>query len=86
VLSNLQLLGLACHTFKTEHPSEAVADGWAIPGWPAADPHEWPGRRWLRTAYGTRRLAWVLYDDDGGVTEITEEEARERMTAMGWAA
>ena len=86
VLSNLQLLGLGCHTFKTEHPAEAIAEGFGVPGWPTADPAEWPARRWVRTPYGTYRSAWVLYADDGSVTEITEEEARERMTAMGWAA
>jgi hypothetical protein len=87
VVSNLQVLGgtgtTGCHGWKSAHPAEAVAEGWAVPGY--ADPAEWPARRWMRTVAG-RRLAWVLYSDDGGVTEITEEEARERMESMGWRA
>jgi hypothetical protein len=51
-----------------------------------ADPREWPARRWVRSDWGTRRLAWVLYDDQGGVKEITEADARERMVRMGWRA
>jgi hypothetical protein len=86
VPDNLQLLGLGCHQWKTEHPEQAITDGWGVPGWPTAVPAEWPARRWVRTHVGARRLAWVTYDDYGGVTEITEKEARERMTAMGWAS
>ena len=90
VLSNLQLLcgtgTTGCHGWVTEHPTDAVAEGWAVPGWPTADPRLWPARRWVRAPHGTRRLAWVTYGDDGGVTEITEEEARERMVSMGWVA
>ena len=90
VLSNLQLLcgdgTTGCHGWATEHPAEAIAEGWAVPGWPTADPAEWPARRWVRIGHGVVRLAWVLYDNEGGVLQVTEEEARERMTAMGWAA
>ena len=74
---NLHLLGLRCHQWATEHPLLAVAEGWAVPGW--ADPREWPARRWLSTMYGTHRLGWALLDDVGGWTEISEENARERM-------
>lgn len=86
VVSNLQCLCVIHHKWKTEHPKDAIAEGWAVPGHPTADPSQWPARRWLRTAYGTRRLAWVLYTDDSGVTEITEEEAHSRMESMGWRA
>lgn len=77
VLSNLHLLGLRCHQWATEHPREAVDEGWAVPGY--ADPAEWPARRWVATSMGTLRLSWVLYSDDGGVDQITDEEARARM-------
>lgn len=78
--SNLQLLcgtgTTGCHGWTTTHPAEAVAEGWAVPGW--ADPREWPARRWIRTVFGLR-LGWVLYDDAGGWVEISEAEAYERM-------
>lgn len=77
VASNLQCLGLDCHIWKTEHPAAAFEEGWAVPRY--ASPAEWPARRWLPTEFGTLRLAWVLYGDDGRVTEITEREAMERM-------
>lgn len=86
VVSNLQCLCVVHHKWKTEHPKEAIAEGWAVPGNPTADPAEWPARRHLRTAYGTFRLAWVLYDNVGGVREISEQEARERMESMGCRA
>lgn len=76
VASNLQLLGLGCHQWKTEHPKDATTDGWAVPGW--ADWREWPARRWV-IYHGYARLAWVLYDDAGSWVEIPEYEAHERM-------
>lgn len=82
--SNLQLLGLLCHQWKTEHPHEAVAEGWGVPGWPAAHPIEWPAARWVKSGTGTRRKAWVLYDDDGSIREISDDQARQRMHDMGW--
>lgn len=82
--SNLQCLGLGCHQWKTEHPEQAVAEGWALPGYPRAVPREWPARRWLKTERGTLRKSWVLYDDEGGWAEIDDIEARRRMVSMGW--
>jgi hypothetical protein len=82
VPSNLQVLGLRCHQWKTEHPDDALEQGWAVPSWGV--PAEWPARRWLPTEYGTVRLAWVLYTDAGGVDEITEADAMERMKGAGW--
>lgn len=77
VPSNLQLLcAVECHPWKTTHPAEALADGWAVPSW--ADPAEWPARRWVKSVYGLR-LAWVLYDDEGSWTEIPEHLAHELM-------
>jgi 5-methylcytosine-specific restriction endonuclease McrA len=76
VASNLQLLGLGCHSWATEHPQDATAEGWAAPGY--AEPSVWPARRWLPSQYGLR-LAWVTYDDAGGVTEITEGDRLVRM-------
>jgi len=65
-----------CHGWATGNPQEAIAEGYAAPGY--AEPSEWPARRWLKSAFGLR-LAWVLYDDQGGVTEITESDRLERM-------
>ena len=77
VASNLQCLGLRCHQWKTEHPKDALAEGWAVPRY--ADPREWPARRWFKTEIGTLRLGWALLHDSGGVEEISEAEALERM-------
>lgn len=80
VPSNLQLLGgsgtTGCHGWKTSHPQLAEQEGWSCPSW--AIPSEFPARRWLPTARGTVRPAWVLYDDNGSWREIDEEEARRR--------
>lgn len=88
--SNGQLLcgsgTTGCHGWKTDHPTDAVTEGWAVPGWDRADPLKWPARRWLRTDLGTLRLAWVIYDDFGSWTEITHGYAFVLMTDMGWAA
>lgn len=73
IVANLQCLGLGCHTWKTEHPADALEDGWTVPGW--ADPETFPARRWVGTKRGTLRLAWVVYDNEGAWVEITEEEA-----------
>ena len=76
IVANLQVLGLRCHTWKTEHPKDVIEAGWTVPGW--ADPEEYPAARWVPTKRGTLRLAWVLYDREGGWVEITEEEAAAR--------
>ncbi|MCU1418697.1 MAG: hypothetical protein JWP32_2871 [Schumannella sp.] len=79
--SNLQGLGgsgtTGCHGWKTTHPKEALEEGWACPSW--AIPAEWPARRYLPNAHRLLRAAWVLYGDDGSVTEISEAEAMRRM-------
>jgi len=81
VVSNLQVIGgtgtTGCHGFITSHPEEATAEGWAVPGW--AVPADWPARRWVRGDAGILHLVWVLYSDDGEITEITEADAAERM-------
>lgn len=83
VVSNLQVLGgtgtTGCHGWKSANPQEALAEGWAVPSW--GDPAEWPARRWLPAVAGLR-LAWVLYDDEGGWTEISAVEARRRMEGV----
>jgi hypothetical protein len=81
VVSNLQILGgtgtTGCHGWATAHPEDAQAEGWSAPSY--AEPSEWPARRWLPGQVGLLRRAWVLYSDDGEVTEITEEDAMHRM-------
>ena len=58
VVSNLQLLGGAflcgCHLWKTENPSAAILEGFAVPRW--GRPEWWPA--W-RADVGS----WVLYFD-----------------------
>lgn len=78
--ANLHLLGLQCHVWATEHPTDAVAEGWAVPGF--ADPLVWPGRRYRRGDYGIVHLSWCLYDNKGGVHWISDEEALRRMEGL----
>lgn len=73
---------VGCHGWATQHPAEAVAEGWAVPSW--ADPLVWPARRWLKSSFGTVRLAWVLYRNTPGPDgqlwdEISDGEAVRRM-------
>lgn len=82
VTENLQCLGLDCHIWKSEHPRDAVTEGWAVPSW--ADPYEYPARRWIRTRLGTRRLAWVIYRGTEW-DEISDDEAAVRREGR-WAA
>jgi hypothetical protein len=90
VVEGLQVLGLDCHVWKTDHPDAANRAGWGVPGW--ADPAEYPARRWVRTAVGTRRLAWVLYlpveawptawRPEDTYREIGAEEAADRIAGL----
>jgi hypothetical protein len=79
--ANLQLLcgsgTTGCHGWVTEHLEDALTEGWRVPAW--ADPLRWPAARYFPSVAGTVRLGWALYDDAGGVTEITAEEARNLM-------
>lgn len=85
--SNGQLLcgsgTTGCHGEITGNPHAAVVQGWAVPGW--AIPAEYPASRWVDTGFGTVRLAWVLYDDEGNWSEIDENEAQLRMSGS-WPA
>lgn len=70
VPSNLQCLGAAiggcgCHKWITEHPEDAIAEGFTVPRW--ARPELWPAYR-----FG---VGWVIYDDDGGWREISQATA-----------
>jgi hypothetical protein len=77
VVSNLQILGgtgtTGCHGWATSHPADAIAEGWAAPGY--ADPLVWPARRWLNGMHGVLHLSWVQYDDAGTFKTVTEAEA-----------
>lgn len=81
VPSNLQILGgsgtTGCHGWATAHPAEAIAEGWAVPGW--ADPLVWPARRYISSGHGTLTPIWVIYDDRGGWKRISDEDAARRM-------
>jgi hypothetical protein len=61
-----------CHGHMTTHPADATANGYAVPSW--ADPAEWPARRLISGNH-----QWVLYNNSGRYTVITEQEAQERM-------
>ena len=77
IVENLVVLGLRCHQWKTEHPKDAIAEGWAAPSW--ADPREWPSRRWLPNTVGMLTLCWVLYDSVGKWRVLDDAEAERRM-------
>lgn len=68
VVANLQLLCVHHHGWKTEHPADAIYQGYAVSRY--EDFREWPARR-----FGV----WVLYRDDGTWTVITDLEAWRRM-------
>lgn len=77
VVSNLQVLGLGCHTWATEHPLDATAEGWAAPSY--SDPLVWPARRWVPDEYGVLHLSWIQYDNAAKFKVITEADAMQRM-------
>lgn len=81
--SAMQVLGAGCHKWRTEHPAEAVQEGWAMLRHTTLTPAEWPARRWVRNRFNTLTLSWVLYDDDGGFIVIDEREALFRMRKGG---
>jgi hypothetical protein len=60
-LSNLLALHPGCHTYITEHPEEAKANGWIVPALSDAPPTTVPVR-----IVG----AWWLLRDDGGKTPV----------------
>ena len=67
----------AVRTYKTEHPKDAVAEGFAVPGW--AEPAEFPARRLFLTDNGAHILGWCMYLLDGRVEEISAAEAAQRI-------
>jgi hypothetical protein len=73
IVENLQCLCAKHHQWKTEHPRDALRDGWAVPSW--GDPTSWPARRWVRDRYNVLRKSWVIYDADGGWRVISIAEA-----------
>lgn len=79
--ANILVLGgtgtTGCHGVITQYPALATAEGFAVPSW--ADPAQWPVKRYVRTEYGTTRQVWVLLDDGGLFTQITDARARELM-------
>lgn len=85
--SNLQLLCPDCHEWKTNHPKDAVQEGWAVPRHTTLLPSDWPARRWIRTHLSTYRLGWVLYFDEPEhgrwFLEIADIEATYRRKAGG---
>jgi hypothetical protein len=68
-LANLMALHPRCHAYITEHPAEAMANGWIVtshgPGGVAPDPREVPVR--LPGLGGT--ALWLL-DDKGGKAPV----------------
>lgn len=82
--SNLQALCVDDHKWKTEHPREAADAGLTVPrNIGDLTPADVPARRWIGGRFGTMRLAWVLYGDDGSVLEIDEREAWFRRRKAG---
>lgn len=87
VPSNLQALCPTCHKWKTEHPTEALAQGFAVLRHTTLTPDEWPARRWVESRFSTWREAWVLYLDapeHGRMWfETADIEAHYRLKAAG---
>lgn len=89
VIENLQLLcgtgTTGCHGWVTEHPRSAVLEGFAIPGWPQADPAEWPARRVFSfdVVTGKPIIDPCMYRADGSVDWISVGEYDERLRALG---
>lgn len=80
VVENLQCLCHSCHVWKTEHPLDARAQGFALKS--TDDPLTFPARRLFRTDMGRLLLIWVVYlpaGNDPMFYEISEDEARKRM-------
>lgn len=72
-----------CHGWRTSNPADAIREGYAVLRSATLTPAQWPARRWFATPYGTVRLGWALYDDEGGVEEIDEIEAQRRLWEGG---
>lgn len=80
ITSNLQCLCPRDHAWKSENPTAAILEGYAVPRWIPTDRiHLWPARRWVATDYGTVREVWVLYSDDGSFEVISDVRADELM-------
>lgn len=87
VPSNLQALCVEDHKWKTEYRKDAIDAGLAVPrNIGDLTPADIPARRWIGGRFGTMRLAWVLYDDEGGWLEITDVEAQYRRRKAGIVA
>lgn len=82
VANGIALCGLGnasgCH--GKAHTAEGEELGWSLPS--GANPLGIPVRTWHRSGWGTERPEWALYDNQGGVHWITNEEAQRRMEGM----
>lgn len=76
-LANIQLLCPPCHQWKTENPSAAVLEGFAVPGY--ARPELWPA--WHDG------IGWLLYldepDDQGRLVQPISESTAELLMSGG---
>jgi len=86
VASNLQVLCVKHHAWKHANTDEAVALGHTVPM--NVRPDMYPVRRWRRVGV-VWKSGWVLFDDEGGITWISEREAAERLAleypGMRWS-
>ncbi len=68
-----------CHGWRTSHPKEAAAEGWAVPGW--GDPLTYPARRYIHDpGMNLYTPIWVLYTAEGSWVQISDADAARRIS------
>ena len=83
VPANLQTLcgpgGNNCHQWKTDHPDDAITEGFARSRFETADPTTIPARRYI-VGHG---LVWVLYGRGTDFAIIADDVAHARRRELG---
>lgn len=76
-LGGVQGAGM-CH--GKAHTAEGEELGWSLPS--NCDPLVMPIRLWRKGRWGIEHREWALFDNQGGVHWITDEEAARRMNGL----
>lgn len=82
IANGIALCGLGnasgCHGHA--HTAHGERLGWSLPS--GSNPLGSPVRLWRKGWAGIERQEWALFDDQGGVHWITDEEASRRMEGL----